>query len=154
MEWYLDRSRLPFGILTNGNQWRLIPRERFPYQGRFDTYFEIRLCDILDQWLDRPTDLLQREHLQDDFLQFYLFFSPRGFVAEIGEQPLVDRAIHGSSEYRLGIGDDLRSRAFDAVRLCMQGLLDYAPNGLNSDEHLERCRLESFTLIYRLLFIL
>ena len=154
MEWYLDRSRLPFGILTNGNQWRLIPRERLPYQGRFDTYFEIRLCDILDQWLDRPTDLLQREHLKDDFLQFYLFFSPRGFVAEIGEQPLVDRAIHGSSEYRLGIGDDLRSRAFDAVRLCMQGLLDYAPNGLNSDEHLERCRLESFTLIYRLLFIL
>jgi hypothetical protein len=154
MEWYLDRSRLPFGILTNGNQWRLIPRERQPYQGRFDTYFQIRLCDILDQWLDRKSDLLQQGQLEEDFLQFYLFFSPRGFIAEVGGQALVARAIGGSSEYRLGIGDDLRKRAFEAVRLCMQGLLDHRPNGLNTDEHLERCRLESFTLIYRLLFIL
>ena len=154
MEWYLDRSRLPFGILTNGNQWRLIPRERQPYQGRFDTYFQIRLCDILDQWLYRKSDLLQQGQLEEDFLQFYLFFSPRGFVAEVGGQALVARAISGSSEYRLGIGDDLRKRAFEAVRLCMQGLIDHRPNALNTDEHLERCRLESFTLVYRLLFIL
>jgi hypothetical protein len=27
IEWYLDRSRLDFGILTNGKLWRLVPRE-------------------------------------------------------------------------------------------------------------------------------
>ena len=154
MEWYLDRSRLPFGILTNGKQWRLIPRERQPYQGRFDTYFEFRLCELLDRWLERKRHLLEEEQLQEDFLQFFLFFSPHGFIAIPGCQPLVSRAIGGSSEYRLGIGDDLRDRAFDAVRYCIQGLLDFKPNELNVDEHLELCRLESFTLIYRLLFIL
>ncbi len=154
MEWYLDRSRLPFGILTNGQRWRLIPRERQPYQGRFDTYFEFRLCELLDRWLDRKRHLLEQQQLQEDFLQFFLFFSPNAFVAAPGRQPLVVRAIGGSSEYRLGIGDDLRERAFDAVRLCMQGLLDFAPNELTAADHLELCRLESFTLIYRLLFIL
>jgi len=154
MEWYLDRSRLPFGILTNGQRWRLIPRERQPYQGRFDTYFEFRLCELLDRWLDRKRHLLEEGQLREDFLQFYLFFSPQGFVASPGRQPLAVRAIGGSSEYQLGIGDDLRERAFDAVRLAIQGLLDFTPNDLNSDDHLELCRLESFTLIYRLLFIL
>ena len=28
IEWYLDRSRRDFGILTNGALWRLVPRER------------------------------------------------------------------------------------------------------------------------------
>lgn len=154
MEWYLDRSRLPFGILTNGQQWRLIPREKQPFQGRFDTYFEFRLCKLLDRWLDRKRHLLEEGQLQEDFLQFYLFFSPQGFVAAPGRQPLAVRAIAGSSEYRLGIGDDLRERAFDAVRLSIQGLLDFSANELNANDHLELCRLESFTLIYRLLFIL
>ncbi len=154
MEWYLDRSRLPYGFLTNGRQWRLIPRERQPYQGRYDTYFEVRLTDILDAWLDPKTHLLQRENLEDDFLQFYLFFSPQGFVATLNRTSLIERAVRGSSEYRLGIGEDLRLRAFDAVRLCMQGLLDFKPNELNATDDIELCRLESFTLIYRLLFIL
>ena len=92
--------------------------------------------------------------LEDDFLQFYLFFSPRGVATTLGRRSVVERAVAGSSEYRLGIGDDLRIRAFDALRLCIQGLLDFEPNGLNADEHLEVCRQESFTLIYRLLFIL
>ena len=27
IEWYLDRSRCDFGILTNGRLWRLVPRD-------------------------------------------------------------------------------------------------------------------------------
>ncbi len=112
------------------------------------------MCDILEQWLSPKSDLIEREHLEDDFLQFYLFFSPRGFVTEADRQSLVARAVQGSSEYRLGIGDDLRNRAFNAVQLCIQGLLSFKSNGLNAAEHLELCRRESFTLIYRLLFTL
>lgn len=40
IEWYLDRSRLDFAILTNGQSWRLIPREHGPQQRRFQTYLE------------------------------------------------------------------------------------------------------------------
>ncbi len=154
MEWYLDKSRLPFGILTNGRRWRLIPRELQPYQGRFDTYFEFWLSDFLDEWTKAHEQLTTRQSLQEDFQHFYLFFSPQGFVEAPGRESLVVRAISGSSEYRLGIGDDLRKRAFDAVQLCIQGLLDYGPNQLNAANDLHRSRQESFTLIYRLLFIL
>ena len=107
IEWYIDRSRLPFGILTNGEQWRLIPRERLPFQGRFDTYLEIRLCELLEKWLSPKSHLMEREHLEDDFFQFYLFFSPKGYVAHPDRQSLVVRAIQGSSGWtdrKLGMG--------------------------------------------------
>src|SRR5207245_1037426 len=43
IEWYLDRSRCDWGILTNGRLWRLIPRQLGPHQRRFQTYLE---CDL------------------------------------------------------------------------------------------------------------
>ena len=36
IEWYLDRTHLDFGVLTNGRLWRLSPRLRAPFQPRFE----------------------------------------------------------------------------------------------------------------------
>ena len=44
IEWYLTHSRKPFGILTNGRLWRLVPRELGPTQRRFQTFLEIDLA--------------------------------------------------------------------------------------------------------------
>ena len=65
MEWYLDRSHVPFGILTNGSEWRLIPRERLPYQGRFDTYPRSQ-CHARSQY----RGLLRRERIHPIRRQF------------------------------------------------------------------------------------
>jgi hypothetical protein len=49
IEWYLDRSRLDFGILTNGKLWRLVPRELGAGKPRFKTYLEVDLPELLDR---------------------------------------------------------------------------------------------------------
>lgn len=151
MEWYLDRSRRDYGILTNGRRWRLIPREREPYQGRFDTYYEFNLESFLEDCYGRVT--VSEEQFQE-FLFFYLLFGPDGYRETAERKSLVRRAVEGSSEYRIGIGDDLRERAFEALRLSTEGFLSYRPNGLDAETDLENCRNEGFVLLYRLLFIM
>ncbi len=151
IEWYLDKSRLASGILTNGRLWRLVPRELDADQPRFQTYLEVDLESILEAWR-QETNWIRRDHILDDFAQFYLFFGPAGHL-ETDIPPLVLRARQGSSEYRLSVGEDLKDRVFEALRLCIDGFLQYGPNGLTAD-HLQECRAESFVLLYRLLFIL
>ena len=150
IEWYLDRSRLDYGILTNGRVWRVVPRKLESHQGRFSTYFEFDLEKFLKDW----SSLLRTNLATDDALYFYLFFGPAGFLASDTRKPLIVRANDGSSAYRIGVGEDLRQRAFEAVRLATNGLLSYPSNHLNATEHLDLCRRQSFTLVYRLLFIM
>jgi hypothetical protein len=147
IEWYLDRSQLDYGILTNGKRWRLIPREYSPHQRRFQTYLECDLPAILDAWRDQRI-------LLDDFMDFFLFFSPVAFGIRDGRPPLIVRAIEGSSEYRLGVGESLKQRAFKALELCIEGFLTLRQNNLSVERDLGICRAQSFVLLYRLLFIM
>lgn len=153
IKWYLDHSWLDFGLLTNGRIWRLIPRIYGPHQRRFQTYLECDLPAILDAWISRP-NLADQVTLLDEFLTFYLFFSPVSFAEIDGRQPLINRAVEGSSEYRLGVGEGLKEQAFEALRLCVEGFLNNPANGLTPEAHLELCREQSFILLYRLLFVM
>lgn len=153
IEWYLDHSRLDYGILTNGKLWRLVPREYAPQQRRFQTYLECDLASLLESWR-ACRNLTEQSSLMDEFLEFYLFFSPVGYRKPETRKALIRRAIEGSSEYRVGVGEGLKKRAFHALRLCIEGFLTYEPNGLNAATDLGRCREESFILLYRLLFIM
>lgn len=153
IEWYLDRSRLDFGILTNGHLWRLVPRELQSQQRRFQTYLECDLAKLLDDWR-AARSITERDSVESEFLEFFLFFGPAGYLATDTRRSLLDRAIKGSSDYRIGVGEGLKERAFEALRLCIVGFLEHAPNGLSSESDLEICRSESFILLYRLLFIM
>lgn len=156
IEWYLDRSRKDFGILTNGRIWRLVPRELGPNKPRFQTYLEVDLVRLLDEAM-RPSAQLQLGPGGgefDSFLRFFLFFSPHGFESLDGRKPLVTRAIEGSSEYSLGVGEELKERVFEALRLCVQGFIKYEPNGLAPSADLSICQEHGFILLYRLLFIM
>lgn len=150
IEWYLDRSRLEFGILTNGRVWRLVPRQLQSHQQRFLTYFEFDLEKYFANWSGQLRTSLATE----DALYFYLFFGPAGHRTSLADTSLISRAVEGSSAYRIGVGEDLRLRAFEAVRLSTEGLLSFPANRLNAAEHLAECRRHSFTLVYRLLFIM
>lgn len=153
IESYLNLSRLDFGVLTNGKLWRLVPREYNLQQRRFQTYLELDLQQLLESWSSSPS-LAGQFALFDEFFRFYLFFSPVAFREVDGRKTLLQRAVEGSSEYRLGVGEGLKDRAFEALRLCIEGLLARPENELDPVRDLEVCREQSFILLYRLLFIM
>ena len=154
MEWYLDKTRLDWGILTNGRLWRLIPRKRPVGRPRFQTYLEVDLPALFARLAQRDQLEIGREDVTE-FLYFYLFFSPAGFDDHEGQRdPLVQRAILGSSEHAVGVNQGLRDRMFEALRLSVQGFLHWQDNCLSPTDDLEVCREHSFTLLYRLLFIM
>ncbi len=162
IEWYLNNSLRDYAILTNGRLWRLIPRQHDAGQRRFQTYFECDLARLLDDRLHlleeqakQPGQLFDIWHGREDFLRFYLFLSPTAFRQGADGRPsLIRRAREGSNEYRLGVGEGLKQRVFDALSLCIEGFLSHPQNDLSHEHDVEVCRQESFVLLYRLLFIL
>ena len=156
IEWYLDRSRRDYGILTNGRLWRLVPRVLGPNKPRFQTYLEVDLVRLLDE-VTRPSAQLQLgpggEEF-DTFLRFFLLFSPHGFEFIDGRKPLITRAVEGSSEYSLGVSEELKERVFEALRLCVEGFIKFEPNGLVPAGDLPLCQEHGFVFLYRLLFIM
>lgn len=124
-------------------------------QRRFETYFECDLPRLLDDRIKQPNVLFNTWIGFDDFLRFYLFFSPVAFRERAdGAPPLIKRARTGSNEYRVGVGEGLKERVFDALRLSIEGFLSHGPNALSPARDLGVVRENSFVLLYRLLFIL
>ncbi len=154
IEWYLNGSNLDYANLTNVRIWRLMPRHHDPGQPRFQTYFECDLANLLDESAARTQRLFDISKGFDDFLQFFLFFSPIGLTSTVDRVALIQRARTGSTHYRVGVGDGLKQRVFEALRLCVEGFLTHEPNTLKAETDLEECRYNSLVLLYRLLFIL
>jgi len=152
MEWYLERTQRQWGILTNGRLWRLIPRVIPPGKPRFQTYLEVDLPSVLEAIGPRDQADLEGHHVRE-FLYFYLLFSPTAFVSCLQRAPLIERAMLGSSEYAVGVSEDLKERVFDALSLCISGFLKRTENKLSFDD-LETCKTNSFVLLYRLLFVM
>ena len=156
IEDYLLTSRRAFGVLTNGRLWRLVPRDREPWQPRFATFYQFDLAGLLAAWCETagrsPDGLLidaDADSLREAFRRFVLLFGPAGH-ADGPDGSVVTRAVAGSTAYRQGIGGDMRDRAFEALRLCVEGLLA-DPDG-DPDATPEEARDAAFVLIYRLLF--
>ena len=153
IEWYLQRSHLDYAILTNGKLWRLVPRDPGPGNPRFQTYFEVDLPQLIDPLLELPQFTLEGEEFAE-FLRFYFLFRPMAFVSANERAPLIDRAIAGSSAYRLGVSEDLKDQVFEALRLAVEGFFFDKNNQLSSDEDLSECRNEGLVFLYRILFIM
>jgi len=159
IEWYVQRSGSQYGLLTNGRLWRLYPRDLSAHQPRFETYLECDLGALLNGWVEAGDGNGQRTWAEDeplicDFLKFYLFFSPVGFTRTDERRALIERAVEGSTVYRLGIGEGLKSRVFHALQTTIRGFLNCPQNGLDPDRDLSLCRNQSLILLYRLLFVM
>ena len=154
IEWYIHHSVRDYGILTNGRHWRLYPRALSAHQARFETYIECDLAAILDDWITPSGSVAQHEAALLDFLRFYLFFSPVAFLSVQGRKPPIARAAEGSNEYRLGIGEGLKDRVFEALSICIEGFLTHNPNRLDPGKDMATCKEQSLILLYRLLFIM
>ena len=153
IEWYLDRSRLDFAILTNGQLWRLIPRVPGPGNPRFQTFLEVDLPHLIKPLLDFPQFTFDGEEFAN-FRRFYFLFSPMAFGSINGRSPLIYRAIQGSSEYRLGVSEALKEQVLEAYRSTVEGFYLDKNNNLSSEDQLTLCRNEGLVFLYRLLFVM
>jgi type I restriction-modification system DNA methylase subunit len=153
IEWYLSHTGVEWGILTNGRLWRLIPRVVPTGKPRFQTFLEIDLPALLGVTATRQSRDFHGGHIRE-FLYFFLLFSPSAFTSQKQRATLIDRAVNGSSEYALGVSEDLKGRVFDALKLSIAGFLATPGNDLSASDDLGVCRENSFVLLYRLLFIM
>jgi hypothetical protein len=138
---YLYRSRVRWGILTNGRHWRLYEQDRSRGGG---VYFEVDLESIL-QHNDR-----------DAFKWFYLFFRREAHLPDTAGKTFLDKVFEGSVAYATEVGDSLKESVYDALRLLMTGFAEVPQNQLDlSDEaSLKLLHDDCLILLYRLLFVL
>jgi hypothetical protein len=131
------QSGLPWGILTNGRQWRLY---HIRTAHKLEVFYEVDLPALLD-----ANDV-------EVFLYFYTFFRRRAF----DPGPLsLDLILTSSAEYAQELSNSLREQVYDALRYVAQGFLEYTDNCLTiSPETYKLIYDNSLILLYRILFIL
>ena len=134
---YMLYSGLPWGILTNGRQWRLY---QIQTAHKLEVFYEVDLPALLE-----ANDV-------EAFLYFYAFFRRGAF----DPGPLsLDSILNSSTEYAQGLSDSLREQVYDALRYVAQGFLEYTDNGLaHSPETYKLIYDNALILLYRMLFIL
>ena len=127
-----------------------------PANPRFQTYLEVDLQALLGSLTpaDGQLELGPSGPEFHDFLRFYLLFSPVGLASIADRKPLIQRAVDGSSEYSIGVGEELKDRVFEALRLCVEGFLSHHENALDPQQDLRACQEHSLIFLYRLLFIM
>jgi len=134
---YMQHSSLPWGILTNGRQWRIVHHDT---AHKLDVFYEVNLENLVESG-----DVMR-------FLYFYAFFRRTAF--EPGLLGLAEM-LRESIDYAHAIGSHLKEQIFDALRHLAQGFLDYAPNKLQPDETtLQEVYDNALIVLYRLIFIL
>lgn len=134
---YMLYSGLPWGILTNGRQWRL---------------YHIQTAHKLEVFYEVDLPALLGSNSVEAFLYFYTFFRRSAFDSG----PLsLDFILTESTEYAQGLGDSVREQVYDALRYVAQGFLDYTDNHLSHTPEIYKLIYDnSLILLYRLLFIL
>ena len=141
IDFYIRTSGVTWGMLTNGNQWRLYHRDT---SYKLDSFYEVDLGKVL-------TD--------DDinaFRYFYYFFHREAFAAgsvgrgpvprhaaevtagSVGRGPVPRRAtstflddvLTGSARYTVAVSEDLGDSIYSALEVLMNGFLTYPDNRL------------------------
>jgi hypothetical protein len=134
---YMLHSELPWGLLTNGRQWRLYHTQT---AHKLEVFYEVDLPALLEA------------NNVEAFLYFYAFFRPGAFVPG----PLtLDDILSASTEYAQDISDSLRQQVYDALRYIAQGFFDYTDNRLTPTPETNKLIYDnSLILLYRVLFVL
>jgi len=99
ISFYMLHSGLPWGILTNGRQWRLYHKQT---AHKLEVYYEIDLPVLLE-----TNDV-------ESFLYFYAFFRRKAF--EPGVLSL-ERILSASADYAQGVGESLRQQRITCRRM-------------------------------------
>lgn len=135
---YLRSTNLAWGILTNGQKWRLVNRAS---SYRLTTYYEIDLMALLAEGEVGP------------LRYFTLFFRQAAFKPDAQGHCFLDDALAASQAYAVALEEDVRENVYHALEKLLQGFLDLPTNGLTVAD-LPLIFENSLILLYRLIFIL
>ena len=141
IDFYLRSADKDWGILTNGRQWRLYHRQT---SYRLDSCYEIDLAALLT---DNP-DL-------ETFRYFYCLFQRDAFIPDPSGTSFLDLVLTESQQYTVAVSDDLKNRVYDALRLLIDGFLNFPRNRFDAaNPLLGKIHTNCLILLYRVLFIL
>ncbi len=152
---YLVRTRHPWGILTNGAEWRLYYRDA----DFADTvYFAVHLPALLAED-DLPVGESGRlMPAAEAFRYFYLFFRPEAFAPGPDGRRWLDLARARSTQYARAVEDALKPRAYRAVTaLCRGFVAATGQDGGDVADDRDRAREvldNALTVLFRMLFVL
>ncbi len=136
---YLTYTGVPWGILTDGERWRIYRRFDPP---RFGAWLEINLSEILYR-----TDPVI---VEEAFWCFVGFFHRDAFDRQQRTARL-DAFYEGSVQYAVGVQDSLRDQAFKVVEALAQGM--YATHTAPDTVNLDTLYDQAIVILYRLLFL-
>jgi hypothetical protein len=150
---YLVGTHVPWGILTNGQIWRLYSRE---VSSTASEFYEIDLGASLEGL--SPDAAPTPEHL-DHFRRWWLFFRRDAFVPDAQERCFVQRVHEGSATYAREISDKLKELVFQEVVPEIAGgfvAYRYHQRGIQQESEADRREIYQATLslLYKLLFLL
>ena len=130
-----SRGGVRWGILTNGNVWRLYDHQKRP---RSSAYFEAEIAPVLGQFDD--------DHLK----LFFLLFNRRAFTLQGGAtSTFIEDALEEGRRYEERVAQDLSKVVFDDVFPKLAGAL-----AQGTDASLAEVRDATLIFLYRLLFVL
>jgi len=150
---YLVGTRVAWGILTNGQVWRLYSRE---VSSTASEFYEVDLAPLLDSLArDGEPSLTQL----DQFRRWWLFFRREAFLPDAQAKSFVQRVHEGSATYAHEISDKLKELVFEQVMPEIAGgfvAYRYREMGVReeTEESLRQIYQASLSLLYKLLFLL
>jgi hypothetical protein len=132
---YLDEAQvLTWGILTNGNEWRLYCRDTKPSHF-FAINFELAIRSL------------------EDFKVFLALFSSAAFARDNQGKCRLDQVRENALATQAELEADLRARIFTIVEILANGFVERPENNI-TDADLPRLYENCLIFLYRLLFIL
>ena len=140
--WKHTSGRAKWGILTNGETWRLYratgPGPDSKFHQTQDIWFEVNLSQCIN---DTDKEVRKR---------FLLFFHCDAFRVRDNGYCFLDRALAGASDYVKSVVDQLSHMVFSRVYpQIVEAFYRAAPNALP-----DAIQEASLTLLYRLLFLM
>ncbi len=150
---YLVGTRCPWGILTNGQVWRLYSRE---VSSTASEFYEVDLGLVFD--FLAPDGGSTPEQLAD-FKRWWLFFRRDAFLPDSHGRSFVQRVREGSATYAKRVSDKLKELVFaEVMPEIANGFIAYRREQLGireeTDASLREIYAAGLSLLYKLLFVL
>ncbi|MDO9537629.1 MAG: N-6 DNA methylase, partial [Thermoplasmata archaeon] len=136
---YLHKTGKTWGFLTNGKVWRIFHKDKL-----VDTFYEINLEELLIN------------NDKEAFRYFYYFFRREAFIQIENNEMFIERIFKGSVDYAKVLGDDLKDKVYQAMKILSDGFIENPANKLdkNKPEDLVKVQHSTMRLLYRMLFLL